>query len=524
MWGIVLRLIMKYQKPFYYLIEAFSTPLHFWTTFDIFGVDREKFFQGQLTQDIFSQELNSAKLTSRINRQGQVQFYCYLIRYANSLKILIPQNKAQAFKDEMNKFIIMDDVEIVDNSKKYFLNFNSQPHSPEDAKIKFYGLNAIFSESAYQSEISLSELELFRRMSFFPRENSEDYLGVILNDTILNDYAVSYKKGCFLGQETIAKIENNRGAAYYPVVLKLESSLLTDKANCSFQVAGRKGGVLGEAFEWNDGKYIQATLFRDFRVNGKKLEIEVDGNIVLVEVWLAPFLKNSTDGDYLELLKDLNQYLFLKHHEEDALYLLKKATLLYPLDAELIEMYGALLGRLARYEDAIQAFDELEKVDPTSVMAHTNKSLFYMKLGQIEKAEEEKSKATVKSFAKNADEAKLKKLQAEEIEKKKQEIKKREGMFLKVLEIDPEDTVANQGLGDVYFQEGQFEKALRHLEHALAQDEKLSVSYLIAGKCFEALGKKVEAIKVYEAGIAIASKQGDMMPANEMQSRLNHLK
>ena len=147
-----------------------------------------------------------------------------------------------------------------------------------------------------------------------------------------------------------------------------------------------------------------------------------------------------------------------------------------------------------------------------------------MKLGQIEKAEEEKSKATVKSFAKNADEAKLKKLQAEEIEKKKQEIKKREGMFLKVLEIDPEDTVANQGLGDVYFQEGQFEKALRHLEHALAQDEKLSVSYLIAGKCFEALGKKVEAIKVYEAGIAIASKQGDMMPANEMQSRLNHLK
>ena len=96
-------------------------------------------------------------------------------------------------------------------------------------------------------------------------------------------------------------------------------------------------------------------------------------------------------------------------------------------------------------------------------------------------------------------------------------------MFLRVLEIDPEDTVANQGLGDVYYQDGLFEKALYHLEMALSKDEKLSVSYLLAGKCFEALGKRNEARKIYEHGIAIASKQGDMMPANEMQSRLNSL-
>lgn len=515
---------MKFKKPFYYLVEAFSTPLNFWTSLDVVGADREKFFQGQLTQDILSQDFNSGKLTARINRQGQVQFFCYLIRFSDSLKILIPQNKAQSFKDEMNKFIIMDDVEIVDNSKKYYLNFNSEIQSAGDAALKFYGLNAILSEMSFHEQVPLEELELFRRMSFFPRENSEDYLGNIINDTILNEYAISYKKGCFLGQETVAKIENNRGAAYYPVVFKLHNSPSQSLSHLSFQVEGRKGGVFGERFEWNDDSYIQATLFRDFRVQGRKLNLEVANEKISVEVQLAPFLKNSSAEEYLELLKDLNQFLFLKHQEMDAIHLLEKASVLYPNDAEILEMYGALLGRLSRYEEAIQAFDKLEQVDPSSVMAHTNKSLFYMKLGQIEKAEDEKSKATVKSFAKNADEAKLKKLQAEEVEKKKQEIKKRESMFLRVLEIDPEDTVANQGLGDVYFQEGQFEKALHHLELALGQDEKLSVSYLIAGKCFEALGKKLEALKVYEAGIVVASKQGDMMPANEMQSRLNQLK
>lgn len=514
---------MKFKNQFQYLVEAFSAPLTFWTCFDIQGADREKFFQGQLTQDISASENQSGKLTTRINRQGQIQFYAFLFKYADRLKILVPTNKAQDFKSEMNKFIIMDDVEIVDNTKKYFLNFNSDLQGANEALLSYYGLQAVLSEVAHHELIELEELEIFRRMSFFPRENSEDYLGQILNDTIFNDYAVSYKKGCFLGQETVAKIENNRGASYYPVVFKLQKPFETDVYNTTFQVDGRKGGVFFHSFTWNGEHYLQGTLFRDYRVQGKKLELSFDDTTLAVEAHLAPFLKNQSKAEYLETLKDLIQFLFLKHREDDALYILKKATDHFSQDTELLEMYGALLGRLGKYPEAIEAFDRLEKVDPTSVMAHTNKSLFYMKLGQIEKAEDEKSKATVKSFAKNADEAKLKKLEIEEIERKKQEIKKREGMFLRVLEIDPEDTVANQGLGDVYYQTGLFAKALHYLEIALSQDEKLSVSYLLAGKCFEALGKKSEAKKIYEHGIRIASKQGDMMPANEMQSRLNSL-
>lgn len=514
---------MKFKNDFEYFIEAFSAPLSYWTCFDIIGSDREKFFQGQLTQDISTIENQSAKLTTRINRQGQIQFYAFLVKYFDHLKILVPTNKAQDFKSEMNKFIIMDDVEIVDNSKKYFLNFNSDVQNPTDAHLTYYGIQAVLSERAIHDVIDLSELELFRRMSFFPKENSNEYIGQILNDTIFNDYAVSYKKGCFLGQETVAKIENNRGAAYYPVVFKLHAPLENDLMETPFQVDGRKGGVLLSSFSWNGESYLQGTLFRDYRVQGKKIELVLENKVILAEVNLAPFLKNQNKSEFLATLKDLVQFLFIKNQEKSALYVLKKATEFFSQDAEVLEMYGALLGRLGHFEEAIATFDRLESVDPSSVMAHTNKSLFYMKLGKIEKAEEEKSKATVKSFAKNADEAKLKKIEAEELERKKQEVKKREEMFLRVLEIDPEDTVANQGLGDVYYQSGLFDKALFHLEMALSKDEKLSVSYLIAGKCFEALGRKTEAKKIYEHGIQIASKRGDMMPANEMQSRLNSL-
>lgn len=517
---------MKFDKHFYYLTEKFSVHLDSWTGLDIVGVDREKFLQGQLTQDIYSLDAQHGMLTTRINRQGQIQFYAFILKFDNYLKILIPDIQVEGFKAELGKFIIMDDVNIVDNTKKYYLNFNSNfkhTNNSFDAKLSFYGLRAVLSDRAYSDLIEISELEIFRKMSFFPKENSKDYLGQVLNDTILNEYAVSYKKGCFLGQETVAKIENNRGASYYPVVLKLKTPVEKVFLDVPFQVEGRKGGLILDSFVWNNEQFLQATLFRDYRVQGRKLELLIDNKTLKVEVALAPFLKCANDNDYLDTLKDLSQLLFLKHHEVDALYVLDKASQYFSDNSELLEMYGVLLGRLGKFQEAILALDRLEQVDPTSVMAHTNKSLFYMKLGQIEKAEDEKSKATVKSFAKNADDAKLKKIQAEEIEKKKLEIKKRESMFLRVLEIDPEDTVANQGLGDVYYQSGSFEKALYHLEMALSKDEKLSVSYLLAGKCFEALGKRDEAQKVYEHGIKIASKQGDLMPANEMQSRLNVL-
>jgi len=43
------------------------------------------------------------------------------------------------------------------------------------------------------------------------------------------------------------------------------------------------------------------------------------------------------------------------------------------------------------------------------------------------------------------------------------------------------------------------------------------------GKSYEAIGDIENARQIYEKGIEAASKQGDMMPANEMQSRSNQL-
>jgi tetratricopeptide (TPR) repeat protein len=146
-----------------------------------------------------------------------------------------------------------------------------------------------------------------------------------------------------------------------------------------------------------------------------------------------------------------------------------------------------------------------------------------MRLGKIEEAEAEKALATVKSFAVFGEEAQIKKKLEEEKLKKLQDMEKREKMFLQVLEIDPEDSVALYGLADIFFSRGKYHEAILNLEKVVAYDEKYSVAYVLLGKGYLEIKEKARAQETFEKGIKVATQRGDMMPANEMQSLLNNL-
>jgi Tfp pilus assembly protein PilF len=206
-----------------------------------------------------------------------------------------------------------------------------------------------------------------------------------------------------------------------------------------------------------------------------------------------------------------------------AMVALKKALTFDPGLADAYESLGVMLGRLNKFDEAIEWMDKLLEVNPKSVLAHTNKSLFLMKLGRIEDAEAEKALATVKSFAVFGEEAKIKKQLEEEQKKKEEELLRREAMFLQVLEIDGEDTIALYGMADIFYQNKKYQEAALNLIKVIAVNSNYSTAYLLLGKCYEALDQTERAQAIYGAGIIVASKRGDMMPANEMQSRLNKL-
>ena len=194
-----------------------------------------------------------------------------------------------------------------------------------------------------------------------------------------------------------------------------------------------------------------------------------------------------------------------------------------PSYADAYESIGVILGRQEKYEEAISLMDKLMEVDDSSVMAHTNKSLYLMKLGRIEEAEEEKAQATVKSFSHFGKEASQKKAYEEARENELKELEKKESMFKQVLEIDSEDTLAHYGLADVYFKRENYPDSISHLNKVLSNDDKYSVAYLLLGKALIKNKEDLRAKEILTQGIEVASNNGDLMPASEMQSLLNEL-
>jgi len=92
-----------------------------------------------------------------------------------------------------------------------------------------------------------------------------------------------------------------------------------------------------------------------------------------------------------------------------------------------------------------------------------------------------------------------------------------------LLEIDPDDSVATFGLGKAYVQLGQHADAIPHLRRATEVRKDYSAAYLELGKCHQAIGENEAAAEAFHAGIAVAARQGDLMPLREMERRLKEI-
>lgn len=492
-----------------------------WQLIEVRGSDRETFFQAQATNDLNQISIKEGQVSARLNRTGKVQSFFIIGKLEDKLLLLCPKILTVKILEDFNKYIVMDDVKLLPIESKVVIHFNYFLSNKKSYLFTFnlFGLNA----ALYDEELNdippanMEELDEIRSLNGFPQWGVDLDDSMFINDSFLNEIAISYKKGCFLGQETVAKIENNRGSACYPVILKLNKSINLKAKD--FLIENKKAGHIFYQKE----NLLVASLFRDFRVLGKKLALTVEHEEVEAEVQSLPYFKKQQPHEIAEELYHQGVNLFQNEKSDLAMSFMQKSIAFAPSYSDAYESIGVILGRQGRYQEAIEWMDKLLNVKSDSVMAHTNKSLFLMKIGKIEEAEAEKSLATVKSFAMFGEEAKLKKMIEAEKKKKEEDILRREKMFLQVLELDSDDTVALYGLGDIAFYREQFKDAILKLERVVALNEKYSTAYLLLGKSLEASGNLERAQQVYKKGIEIASRNGDMMPANEMQSRLNQL-
>jgi predicted Zn-dependent protease len=87
----------------------------------------------------------------------------------------------------------------------------------------------------------------------------------------------------------------------------------------------------------------------------------------------------------------------------------------------------------------------------------------------------------------------------------------------KVLTIDPHDEVAWFGLGKAYMEDGNFREAASALESCVRVKPTYSAAYLALAQSLQKLGRVEPCKTTCDEGIAVSTKNGDVMVTKQLE-------
>lgn len=95
---------------------------------------------------------------------------------------------------------------------------------------------------------------------------------------------------------------------------------------------------------------------------------------------------------------------------------------------------------------------------------------------------------------------------------------------LKKLLLQGQDSIILRfGLGNALFKSGHALEAIPHLKAAIKFDPEYSAAWKILGKALAETGEKNQAIEVFEKGMSVANKKGDLQAVKEIHVFLKRL-
>ena len=195
--------------------------------FRVTGQDRVRFLNGQLTNDILSLRPGSTICACALTAKGKLCADLFVaatdaIHYLDADSAL-----RESLAARLEKYIIADDVALEDVTEEFGLFHLTDAESPlplegidlfqsESTRFAMPGRDlwfpaeqgALIRERLNQVPIDAEAVENLRIEQGIPRWGNELSESVLPNEAGLDTRAISYTKGCYLGQEVISRIKS----------------------------------------------------------------------------------------------------------------------------------------------------------------------------------------------------------------------------------------------------------------------------------------------------------------------------
>lgn len=550
---------------------------------EVHGPDSARFLHAQTTNDVSALQECMGQPNAILDRKAHVQAYFDLYRHHKSFRLVAAKSNIQAIIDHLDHFRFSEKVEFFDLSNRgsFILiqgpkcrklvasGLRSQPSQTffeqDLIDCEFFGASAhLFRKSLTGetegflvwiknadhddfvtkflccckafgfTEITEEELKVARIEAGIPEFGVDFDSENLIVELGLEDRAISYTKGCFLGQEVLARVKSH-GAPSRGLI----GVMFAEDQNFSFPLHAaikKDGQEVGRIQSCGYSTMLERTigfalLKRDLRVPDLTATVDIgDHSSLEMTVKTLPFYHPPSSEQLAKALYDRALSEYAQENDQDlstnsnAEALLREALDLNPLFEDAYEALGVILSKRDQLEEAISLMKRLAEINLDSVMAHTNLSTFYVQQGLKELAEEEMAISMSIRMKLAAREVAASNAEKEKAKEEEEETRKRMEMFKEVLEIDSEDLLANYGLGSCFVALKQFEDAIPLLQKALAVKPTHTVAYVALAEAFEGLNRYDESRETYLKGIEVASKRGDMTPLKLMQEKLANSK
>ncbi len=259
------------------------------TAIKVTGTDNKKFLQGQLTNDIESITDNYLN-ASYCTHQGKVIVNMQVILIDNDVVLLLSKSLAEYFIEKISKYILMSDVQFAMydhiniywalgeranymltkydikktesnnkiNKSEYLINMSTK----NSYKCRYISLDDKVCENINFASLEQSQTCLLDLLSLHTRLKKDDiekYIPQVLNSDELN--TVSYKKGCYTGQEVIART-HYLGNVKKHLYLVTTDTCIDSEVNIVNTDGESVGELIGETFKY-DGKLLSHGILRD---------------------------------------------------------------------------------------------------------------------------------------------------------------------------------------------------------------------------------------------------------------------
>ena len=253
------------------------------------GEDAPGFLQGQFSKDLRGIAPAEARYGLWLTVKGKVLADSYIVKLASDFLVASSTSPAGVIRQRLEDFIIADDVIVDDETDQWSMDLilgegATQSHgSPGALRLPYPGREDVVGwlrlRGEAPAEAGLPELDRagFERLridAVFPEIPRDLGAEELPHEGGLEDLAISYDKGCYLGQEIMARLKT-RGRVRRRLV-RVSGSGPLPPLPAAVSLGGKRSGELRSAVEEGSG-FVGLALLPADAAKGQRYSVGHSG-------------------------------------------------------------------------------------------------------------------------------------------------------------------------------------------------------------------------------------------------------